>query len=279
MSVQQNQPLRLVFPESSSFIPKKSSSNRAISFRYLILVAYIYGGVHVLVWLLSRTLVTPLFQQLVYDRREYHEKFFELLRDLNTKLSSFVPFIPPTALITYETPSGSRYADAQTQTNPEEEETKPNDPYSYITSVTTEKTKRRNRRTTVKFGAGSDGENKENSDNVEDEQEDLRSPAERANSETKEFVETVKYISTRTSALETASIVGLFNPVKVQLNELTDSVRALNVGDSAALADTLRLSKSSSLKNRKTNLDDVRKEIRSFKGSFLSARNFPTVRR
>lgn len=268
----------LVFPEPSQFIIKKNP-NRKVSFRYLVIVAYVYGGVHALLWLLSKTVLTPLFQQLIYDRLEYHHKFFELLQDFNAKLATLVPFIPPKA-ITYESPSGSKYADAQTQTD-EAPEKDALSPYSYYSSSVTTSTLKRNqkkKKSLVKFGDSADTSAEDDGDGYDSdgdsETSDFRTPAEKANSSTNEFVNTVKHASNRVSALDAASIVGLFNPVKLQLNEVADAVKALQVGDSSA--DSLQSVNSE--KSRKAALDEVRKEIRSFKGSFLSARNFPTIR-
>lgn len=307
-------PSSLIFPESSSFV-KKDLSNRKISFRYLIVVLYIYGGVHGLVWLLSKTVLTPLFQQLIHDRREYHQRFLDLLVNFNIKLSSLVSYIPP-SIVTWESPTGSKYSDAQTQTDDNiGEETNgedssnssltKNQSYSYnyysnsisnsISAVPEglerKKKKKSKKNNLVKFGqttanaaVDASGEvidgtvpslSEDSGSGSEDDSDydEVRTPAEKADLRNEEFTRTLKYTSNRVTALELQSTLGLVNPVKYQLEDLTSSLKSLESGDSASARNL------GTIKTRRQTLDDIKKEIRSFKGSFLNARSFPAVRR
>lgn len=273
----------VVFPETP--LIKKNQPNRKMSFKYLMVIVYIYGGIHALVWILSKSVLTPLFQQLVYDRREYHQMYLEALQNLTLKLSSLVSYIPPN-ILTWETSAGTKYSDAQTQTEAETgvAESKVSF-YNTFQATTPSKLNRKKKNytklnkslSTSDASIGTDdnfyGSNHE-SQSEEEKDDDIRAPAEKANSRNDEFVESLKYVSNRVSALETASTVGLVNIVKYQLEDFDSMIKGIAIRDS----NTESLKRYNvSFKNQKLLMDEVRKEIRSFKGSFLNARSFPSA--
>lgn len=305
-----SQPLRsIVFPESSMFLfaKKKNNNNpnRRISFNHLLAVIYVYGGVHLLVYILSKTVLTPMFQQLVYDRQQYHVKFLELLQKMSSKLMGMVEYMPPTSTIVWENEHGVKYCDAQTQTNVEENNEKEGkgdyDFYNPITAPSKKSTKSKKKvksSSQVKFSTSStsaqteDGENNNTHDDYDNEDgfssdtlPDVRTAAEKADERTEEFTDSVKHLTNTVLSLQHASTPGYVDPLKVELENMSSYMNEISRPrrrgvQIASSGNNNSYNSANTFNSAKRNaVDDVKKEIRSFKGSFLSARNFAPVKR
>lgn len=235
----------LIFPETADFI-RKTRTNKKISFTYLLAVVYIYGGVSAFLWIVSKTILNPLFLQLTYDRRVYYNKAIELLGDLNVKLSSLVSFIPPIR----ESLAGEKYADAQTQTDMDPSSTGPSSYYSTSVTATVSTTSEKS----VSFESSSH-----------------LTPAEAANARTTRLCEKLNLLSSNLESLYEDSACKNSGPLRYSLLQLKSSTDTLSSG--------LDLDRIPGTKTRTEKVQDVKKEIRSFKGSFLSARSFPGINR
>jgi hypothetical protein len=101
----------IAFPESSEFITRRPT-RVGLTFRRLLLIAYIFGGVSSLIAVASKFVIEPLFEQLTQDRREYAILAKGLFVRLNAKLTEAVSYVPP---VSY-TLGKRRYVDSQVQT-------------------------------------------------------------------------------------------------------------------------------------------------------------------
>lgn len=234
----------LVFPETADFI-QKTRTNKKVSFTYLLAIVYIYGGVSVFLWLLSKTVLNPLFHQLTYDRRVYHNKGVDLIRDLNARLSSLVSVIPSMR----ESLGGERYSDAQTQTDSASTTLNASPIYStYVeTSVSTTSKEK-----SVGFIS------------------DL-TPAEMSVARTQKMCDKINSLTSALKSLRDGSRLENVNTLKYSADRLKGLTDTLHGG--------LDLERTPGTKPRTEMVSDLKKEIRSFKGSFLSARSFPGVHR
>lgn len=112
------------FPEPSSFeieFAKQMNRPRTVQFKQLVAVLYIFGGTSALIYIISKTILNPLFEELTFARSEYAIHARRLMEQLNAKLSSMASYIPPVRAL-----QGQRFVDAQTQTEDEEGEDIPN---------------------------------------------------------------------------------------------------------------------------------------------------------
>lgn len=225
-----------------------------------------------------------MFQQLVFDRHEYHQTFLNLLQDFSLKLSSLITYMPPAAVPTWETSSGSKYSDAQIQTEEDTEVAKPELPYYYSPEPVKKKTNKKKKTASVKFGhneasVGPDGselfasESDVESENSSYENVDTRTLSEKADERIEDLCQTIKQASTSVKTLQDASVIGDLGLVRNMLDDFAASVTTVSLGDRA------NVHKLGVKHKQKELFDNVKKEIRSFKGSFLSARNFPPVKR
>lgn len=119
MSTNTNLP-PIVFPEATEFLTKRPNARRGLSFKYILAVVYVFGGISALIALLSKFVAHPLFLQLTEDRRSYAQIAIKGMRHLNAKLSSMVSYNPPIR----QSIAGERYTDSETQTYEEDTKTK-----------------------------------------------------------------------------------------------------------------------------------------------------------
>jgi hypothetical protein len=206
---------RIVFPELAA---KAYPSRKELSFKHILVIVYIFGGISALVALVSKTICRPLFDQLTQDRRDYSQLAARLLRHLNTKLASQVTYVPPVR----DTQKGRKYVDGETQTE--------EDAVSKMFTVS---------------------HGRSNDDDVSmcaDLNASLNSVYDNG---------------------ETFQLDGM----KYAVEELSSLVHSLNFSVIKSLGKTAEKEKTSA----KDYMSDLKKEIRSIKGSLLSARNFPTV--
>ncbi|KAG5358337.1 hypothetical protein CJU89_4858 [Yarrowia sp. B02] len=108
------------FPEPSSLeieFAKQMNRPRTVQFKQLAAVLYIFGGTSALIYIVSKTILNPLFEELTFARSEYATHARRLMEQLNAKLSSMVSYIPPVRAL-----QGQRFVDAQTQTEEEDED-------------------------------------------------------------------------------------------------------------------------------------------------------------
>lgn len=243
----------LIFPETADFI-KKSRKSKNVSFTYLLAIIYIYGGVSVFLWIVSKTILHPLFEQLTYDRRVYHNKAIDLVRDFNVKLSTVVSYIPAIR----GSRAGEKYADAQTQTDaaaegPSSASTSSVEPSTYVhASVST---------------ATDTGSGAEKSVSFES---DL-TPSEAASARTQKLCDKLSSLAENLKTLGDKTKVENADPLRYSADRLKSLSDSLYSG--------LELERTAGTKPRTEMVAELKKEIRSFKGSFLSARSFPSVYR
>lgn len=212
----------LIFTER---VTRPNNHGRRLTFTNLLVILYIYGGLSAFLFLVSKTILNPLFQQLTYDRRVYHAKAIDLLRDLNDRLQkkvSTIPRVTPTA----------KYADAQTQTSL-------TDPVRYTT-------------TAVGF-------------------EDEMSQVDAVRARTKKLCSRLEVLTTGIKDLTDKSQFEQVGTMKYAITELKSMTDTLNSG--------IDMDRRPGVKSRAEMVSEVKREIRSFKGSFLSARKFPGVNR
>lgn len=237
----------LVFPESTDFLQSTRKSKK-VSFTYLLVIVYIYGGVSVFLWLLSKTVLNPLFQQLTYDRRFYNSKAFDLVCELNARLSSVVSVIPSIR----ESLGGQKYSDAQTQTDPARVTSSSSSNPAYTTYVDAAVSTTPSQSKSVGFVS------------------DL-TPAEAAVARTQKMCEKMDGLTSSLKKMRDESTISQVSTLRYSADRLKGLVDTLYSG--------LDLERTPGTKPRTEIVSDVKKEIRSFKGSFLSARSFPGVHR
>lgn len=245
----------LIFPETADFI-NKSRKSKKVSFTYLLAVIYIYGGVSVFLWIVSKTILHPLFEQLTYDRRVYHNKAIDLVRDFNVKLATIVSYIPAIRA----SRAGEKYSDAQTQTDasaegPASASTSSAEPNTYVhASVSTS-------------SPASSGAAAEKSVSFET---DL-TPSEAASARTQKLCDKLSSLAQNLKTLGDETKVDNADPLRYSADRLKSLSDTLYSG--------LELERTAGTKPRTEMVAELKKEIRSFKGSFLSARSFPSVYR
>lgn len=236
----------LIFPETSSVAGKTGTRNRRLSLAHLLVIVYIYGGVSALTYLVSKTILAPLFAQLTYDRRDYFGMAISKLADLNVRLSGAVSYIPPIR----ESRAGEKYTDAQTQTEATEVLTSTS---PYETSVTaTVSTTSDSRGKSVAF-------------------DEPTTPAQAAAARTQKLCAKLAALSTSLTALRSQTELQHTAPLNSTLDDAKRfSDRLYSSADIDKVPGTTR-------RTRGDLVADVKREIRTFKGSFLSARSFPGV--
>lgn len=265
----------LVFPEVADFI-SKPRTNKKISFTYLLAIIYIYGGVSAFIWIISKTILQPLFDQLTYDRRLYHNKAIDLVRDFNVKLSSAVSFIPAVR----DSLAGEKYSDAQTQTDSTCEKATSSSTSFFDTSVFSTATMKSN-------GSGSGTEK-----SVSFEQS-FANPGEEATARTTKLCSKLEVLSQQLSKFQTtgSSPNSINNTSNTSSSSYSNSKLNYQNVDSLryslerlkSLSETLRsgvnLERAPGTMGQDELVTELKKQIRSFKGSFLSAKSFPSVSR
>lgn len=205
---------RIVFPELAL---KSYPSKRELSFKHILVIVYLFGGVSAFLTLLSKTVLQPLFHQLTDDRRDYAQLASRLLRHLNTRLAAHASYVPPVR----ESQAGKKYVDEETQTD--------DDPVTKMFVVSKQLS-----------------------------QDDMTLSAALNDA-----------LSNVQDSAETFQLGGL----KYAVEELSTLVHSLSFSLVKNLGKTAE-------KDKKPEIDHVaefKKEIRSIKGSLLSARNFPKV--
>lgn len=103
------------FPEPSELqieFAKQLNRPKTVQFKHLAVIMYIFGGTSALIYIVSKTILSPLFQELTFARSEYAQHARRLMEELNAKLSTMASYIPPVRAL-----QGEKYADAQTQTD------------------------------------------------------------------------------------------------------------------------------------------------------------------
>ncbi|KAG5361726.1 hypothetical protein CJU90_3134 [Yarrowia sp. C11] len=108
------------FPEPSSLeieFAKQMNRPRSVQFKQLAAVLYIFGGTSALIYIVSKTILNPLFEELTFARSEYATHARRLMEQLNAKLSSMASYIPPVRAL-----QGQKFVDAQTQTEDDDED-------------------------------------------------------------------------------------------------------------------------------------------------------------
>lgn len=205
---------RIVFPELAV---KTYSSKKDLSFKHVLVTVYIFGGVSALMALLSKTILSPLFEQLTQDRRDYSQLATRLLRDLNSKLASQATYVPPVR----DVQTQRKYVDDETQTDPD--------------SV---------------GHAFSDANNRSNDHELA----------------------LSKDLTTSLSEVYDDDETFQLDGMKYAVEELSALVHSLNFSMIRGLG---QLAKDKNF--GKDHMNETKKEIRSIKGSLLSARNFSSV--
>jgi hypothetical protein len=238
----------LIFPETPAVATKAGSRNRRLSLAHLLVVVYIYGGVSALTYLVSKTILAPLFAQLTYDRRDYLGVAISKLADLNVRLAGAVSYIPPIR----ESRAGEKYADAQTQTEVTEVAKISNSNESaYGTSVTATVSATSSK--SVAFD------------------EEPATPAQAAAARSQKLCSELSALSTSLTTLRSHTELQHVASLKSTLDDAKQFADRLFAGaDADKVPGTTR-------RTRGDLVTDVKKEIRTFKGSFLSARSFPTA--
>lgn len=82
---------RLVFPENTGSLPQ---AKRSLGLKRVFAVVYCFGGLSGIVYLLSKFVVSPLFDQLTFDRRILVEEARERLTQLNMTILGALTRIP-----------------------------------------------------------------------------------------------------------------------------------------------------------------------------------------
>lgn len=237
----------LIFPETAALATKAGARNRRLSLAHLLVVVYIYGGVSALTYLVSKTILAPLFAQLTYDRRDYLGVAISRLADLNVRLAGAVSYIPPIR----ESRAGEKYADAQTQTEVTEAANTSSNESPYGTSVTATVSP-----TTSKSVAFD---------------EEPSTPAQAAAARSQKLCSELTALSSSLATLRSHTELQNVSSLKSTLDETKQFADRLFAGaDADKVPGTTR-------RTRGDLVADVKKEIRTFKGSFLSARSFPTT--
>ncbi|KAF5093770.1 hypothetical protein D0Z00_003868 [Geotrichum galactomycetum] len=239
----------LIFPETVAVASKAGARNRRLSLAHLLVVVYIYGGVSALTYLVSKTILAPLFAQLTYDRRDYLGVAISKLADLNVRLAGAVSYIPPIR----ESRAGEKYADAQTQTEvakPSSSSSSSNES-AYGTSVTATVSATSSK--SVAFD------------------EEPATPAQAAAARSQKLCSELTALSTSLTTLRSHTELQHVAPLKSTLDDSKQFADRLFAGaDADKVPGTTR-------RTRGDLVTDIKKEIRTFKGSFLSARSFPTA--
>lgn len=264
----------------------------------MVILVYLYGGVHGLIWVLSKTIVMPMFQQLVNDRHEYHCAFLNHLQAFTSRISCLVPYIPPITALNMEHVNGPKYTDAQMQTEEQEEQeddrhdqTAINSPYyssassscSDLTALAaTERRKQRKSKSLSRFGTNNSssctlvehfnvtGKSLKNVqtyfDNgyyshgigASEDLLDIRTAAEKANDRAEEFTDAVKELANTINTLDARATLGYSYLLKYRLENLSAYGRTLS---------QQKLTGSGS--GPKTKFEEIRKEMLDLRWSLL----------